>query len=168
MVNYKKKPQFNLKSAKSFLHDLQMMYIARERIDYFSIKDEKKYDEGMRKLSEVEEILKLHEAFELYSGNIFLILEEVDFIVFVTLMSVWNKRQSIAVKNGENCNSLLPCVMQILIEKMFNILVKIEKKLNDFERKQFGWKLNSLNQELLQKSIIIEVEPYQICRKTPK
>ena len=149
--------------AKSFLHDLHTSYIARERNDYFSKKDEIDYEEGLRQLLEVEKKDNYQE--------IFVILEKVNVIVFENLMVVWKQRQSIAVKNGENCNSILPFIMQILIEKMFDILEKIEKKiemsLNDSKKEVVEKQIKKLNREMVKKSFIIEVMPRQICRKSP-
>lgn len=158
--------------ANDLFYNLRTSFFTeREQTNNFTKECKKKYKNVVNDLSEIYKKLKHTNILKEQYDKILQDLQNIKKIVFVYFMDVWKTKQLIAVKKKEPFNSFLPSIMQDFIEQMFDILeiVKTQiESLDAIEQERFKQEIETFNIEMLKNSFIIEVQPTQICRTTPK
>lgn len=151
---------------KSFFlnRELNKKFNNQDRFDYKTVND---------KLLEIDQKL----LYILSSQNVYNDLKDLLDLFKSTKDDVlswlkkWNTRKINAVLNGTSYKSYNICIIQVWFESLFDCLSKIEAILDPIEcndKKVMNSTIKQCNIELIERSFVLEVEPTQVIRCTPK
>lgn len=171
------KASLNRENAKELFSALRKSFLLRRELnEKFNDEDRMNYKKVNDKLLEIERQL----LYIKLSQNMFNDLKDLLILLkstkdFVSLwLTKWNNQKIKASKDGFSYQSYLLSIIQVWYEHLFDYLNKIEvvaedHAFNDFiEENDINYLIKMQYIELIESSFVIETEPSQVIRSTPK